>query len=176
MGMDKDDKKQKLFHYTHFNRKIYRGKPIDTENIQRDYKWSAEEFQEVLKHFNDSSNEWEYKCVGCANICLQFCSFCFDAEKTKRRDVYFVNELEIAHHRQNICRGCLGFKLRLFQNSFQHDWSLLVFITFESFLAFQRKEHLKNGRNWPILRTFHSLHTPFRVFDPLALRMFLRIW
>ena len=113
----------KLYHRSDFGRSVYRGPPVDRTRIKRDYLWSDEEFKKTLQKFNATIDDdrahsedvkGRYECVGYANVRLQFCSLCFDAEKEKRRELYYVNKQEIAHHRQNICHGCLGYKLRIF--------------------------------------------------------------
>ena len=116
--MNGNSEKKKCFHHSHFDRVVSRGKPIGTDNIKRDYTLSKWDFKEALKKFNvDENQSEEYECVGSANVRLQFCSFCFDAEKTKERDVYYVNKHQVAAHRQNICHGCLGYRLRQFSES-----------------------------------------------------------
>ena len=104
----------KVFRRSHFNREVSKGSPVDMDKVKRDYMWHIQEFQETLEQFNRDNSDEHFKCVGYANVRLSFCSYCFDAEKSRGRELYYVNKDQLAQHRQNICHGCLGHKLRRF--------------------------------------------------------------
>ena len=85
--------------------------------VKRDYSWCDQDFQQLLKEYNNNiaSDDGEmYECVGYANVRMQFCYLCSDAEKRKGNELYYVNRLQVPYHKKNICHGCLGYKLRLF--------------------------------------------------------------
>ena len=87
------------------------------DKVHRDYMWCSQDFQEMLDKFNKTIEHEEiYECVGYANVRLRFCFLCFDAEKRKGKELYYVNKVQVDFHRRNICHGCLGHKLRKFSS------------------------------------------------------------
>ena len=107
----------RIFHRSHFKRPVYKGVPVDMSKVKRDYLWCEQDFQQTLNEFNQTIAPQQgelYECVGYVNVRLQICFLCFDAQKKKGKERYYVNKLQLAFHRKNICHSCLGHKLRLF--------------------------------------------------------------
>ena len=79
--------------------------------VKRFYFPNKKDFTKALNEYYKRAKDRkiEYKQVGYANVNLRFCCRCYDAEKTKETELYFVDIFHnVSQVRETLCYGCIG--------------------------------------------------------------------
>lgn len=103
-------------HREQFGRKVSRTNYPELECDR--YYGNQSQFFEALRTFSKSRKgnkqmlRQHFHYIGYANTKLKFCTRCYDIDRKKSLDQYFIETKEKTQYKTIYCYGCMGYILR----------------------------------------------------------------